>query len=188
MPFLPWFPESGSYIRYFDYAEGVRQVKFRRLLWSRAPLTYPRRMASVAAGSKGDALSFSEINPSKDKSHLYLAYLGVKPGLLYQIYHPFDILTLKWDETIRDINDDRTAFISYESSPYEYPTKAIGIEHDRYPGVKAINISERALHPEVIWVAALYLFKKHEDLSQDEICRLEQGTLRSHPWDFGGEL
>ena len=187
MSYTPWFPEPGSYIRYFDHT--TKAYKYRRLLWRRDPMKYPYRFGSVAAGSSGTAKNFDELNPSETAKHIYLAYLGVKPGFLFTLWHPYDIKNLKWDEDIKDIDEDLTANISYEESPYEFPTKAIGIEHDRYPGVTPNkNISGETKNPEIIWVAAIYLVKEHGDLSQDELTRLQTGQLRSYPWDFGGEL
>lgn len=184
--YLPWFPDPGSYIRYYDAT--AREVKYRKLTWRRDPLTYPRRLVSVTAGSKGDNLNFDEINPSQTKEHIYLAYFGVWPGFLYYLWHPYDVKNLKWDEDIQDINEDLTAVVTYESSPHEFPTKAIGIQHDRYPAVQAKNISGETKHPKVIWVACLYKVVEHEKLSDDELNRLQSGSLRSYPWDFGGEL
>jgi len=187
MSYTPWFPEPGSYIRYFDFDS--QEVKYRRLTWRRDPLTYPRRLAAVAAGSKSAAsIGFDELNPSEDKKHLYLAYLGVKPGFLYYLYHPVDIKNLKWDENIEDIDKDLVACITYESSPYEYPVKTIGIDHDRYPAIEAKNICGETKHPEVIWIASLYKVIEQKVMTQDELTRLRAGTIRSHPWDFGGEL
>jgi len=186
MSFRPWFPEPGTYIKYFDHI--TKGYRYRRLLWARDPMRYPWRFASVSAASKGTAKNFDEINPSETKKHIYLAYLGVKPGFLYYLWHPYDIKNLKWDEDIQDINEDLVACLTYESSPYEFPTMAIGIEHDRYPSVEPKNISGESKNPEVIWIASLYVVKEHNELSQDELNALAAGALRSHPWNFGGEL
>lgn len=187
MSYEPWFPEPGSYIRYFDHIN--KEYKYRRLLWRRGPMKYPFRYAAVAATSAATVKNFDEINPSADKRHIYLAYLGVKPGFLYCLWHPYDIKNLKWDEDITDIDENLVANISYEESPYEFPTKMIGIEHDRYPGVEPkVNVSGETKNPEVIWIASLYVIKEHSELSQDELSRLQNGVLRSYPMDFGGEL
>ena len=185
MSFTPWFPEPGSYIRYRS-PDGI--IKYRRLNWRRDPMVYPRRFPALTAGSKGDGINFDEINPSETKKHIYLAYLGVRPGFLYYLWHPYDIKTLKWDEDITDIEEDLTACITHESSPYEFPTKSIGIEHDRYPAVIPLNICGETKNPEVVWVAALYLTTEHEKLSSDELSKLQSGQQRSYPWDFGGEI
>ena len=107
------------------------------------------------------------------------------------MWHPYDVKSLKWDETSSDIliiDEDLTAVITYETSPYEYPTKAIGISRDRFPAIQAKNISDVALHPEVVFIAALYVVREHDELSEEELSRLQSGAIRSHPWDFGGEL
>jgi len=191
MSYAPWFPEPGSYIKYFD--EKSKEYKFRRLLWRRDPVRYPRRMPSVAASSvtavtKGDEIIFKDINPSETKRHIYLAYLGLCPGFLFNLYHPYNDLVNKWDERLVDISEDFGATLTYEDSPYEFPTKRIGIEHDRYPGLKALNILGRAAAPEIIWIASLYVVKEHAELSPDEVSKLQAGVLRSYPWDFGGVL
>ena len=189
MAYEPWFPEPGAYIRYIDYSEGVGQIKYRRLLWRRSPMRYPRRFASVPAASTGTGINFDELNPATvSKKHIYLAYLGVCPGFLFYLYHPYDIKNLKWDEGITQIDENLVAALNYELSPYEFPTKAIGIDEDRYPGITPRNISGGARIPAVMWTAALYKILEHEDLSIPELEKLESGSLRSHPWDFGGEL
>ncbi len=184
--YTPWFPNPGAYIRYFDFA--ARQYRYRKLLWRRDPLKYPKRLPSLAAGAKGDTVTFDEIEPSKDKKHIYLAYLGVSPGFMFYLWHPYDIKTLKWDEEINNINEDLCANIQYEQSPIEFPTKAIGIETARYPAVSAYNVSGETKTPEIIWIASLYIVKEHTDLTQEEISKLESGVIPSFPWDFGGEI
>mgnify|MGYP001617288321 CR=1 FL=1 len=187
MTFGPWFPEPGSYIRYFD--SDSKEYRYRRLLWRRDPLKYPFRFAAVAAGATGTSKDFDELNPSETKHHIYLAYLGLKPGCLFSLWHPYDIKNLKWDENIIDIDENLTAVLDYESSPYEYPTVSIGIAHDRYPAVEPkVNISGVTINPEVIWIASLYVVKEHNELSQDELLKLQNGSIRSYPWQFGGEL
>jgi len=187
MSFTPWFPEAGTYIRYFDFDR--KEYRYRRLLWRRDPFTYPYRFASVAAGAGASMKAFDELNPSETKKHIYLAYLGVKPGFLFRLWHPYDIRNLMWDEDVTTIDEDLTGCLTYESSPYEYPTKSMGIEHDRYPGVEPKkNISGEAKNPEVIFIGSVYVVREHHELSQDELARLQAGTLRSYPWEMGGEI
>lgn len=186
MPYTPWFPEPGSYIKYFDSEK--KEYRYRRLLWRRDPLKYPFRLPALTTGTKGNPIALGDINPSQSKKHIYLAYIGVKPGFLYYLWHPMDVKTMKWDETPDDINDDLQANLTYDESPYDYPTKAIGIEHDRYPSVQAKNVSGETKTPEIAVIAALYVVREHTDLTPDELARLEAGALRSYPWDFGGEL
>jgi len=183
---MPWFPDPGSYVKYYDVV--AKGYKYLRLMWSRKPYIYPYRLPRLDATIKGNTVVFDEINPSSDKKHRYLVYLGVKPGFLFYLWHPYDIKSLKWDEKIEDVEEDLVARISYEESPYEFPTKHIALEHDRYPALQAKNISGETKTPEIIWVGALYVVKEHSDLTPDEISRLENGTLRSYPWDFGFEL
>ncbi|MDP3732536.1 MAG: hypothetical protein Q8R31_05925 [Candidatus Omnitrophota bacterium] len=183
--YLPEFPQPGSYIKYWDFKDG--QYRYRRLLTRRVPLKYPRRLPQVAAAATGVDVVFDELNPSSDKRHVYMAYLGVSLGCLFQLWHPFDVKNLKWDEQIEDIDSDNTANIAYEQSPLEYPTKAIWIEHDRYPMVRALNRIGRTVTPEVMWIAALYKVKEHNELSPSELTDLASNRLASLPADFGGE-
>jgi len=186
MSFMPWYPDPGSYIRYYD--KDLQEIRYRKLTWKRDPLKYPRRLPAIAAGIKGDPLTFKEINPSDDKHHIYLAYLGVKPGFVFYLWHPFDVKNLKWDERISEVDEDTVANITWEESPYEFPTKIIGIQHDRYPAVQPKNIFGATKTPEVIWIVAMYKVIEHTQLSEDELARLKSGSLRSYPIDFGGEL
>ncbi len=186
MPYTPWFPEPGSYVRYLD--KDYRTIRFLRLLWRRYPYIYPVRMPALAAGAKGDTITFDEINPSDIKDHRYLLYLGVSPGFLYYLWHPYDIKSLKWDENITEISEDLVARITYEESPYDMPVKAIALEHDRYPAVQAKNVSGGTKTPAIIWIGALYKVITQERLTPDELTGLQTGRIRSYPWDFGGEL
>lgn len=184
--YMPWFPEPGSFIKSFDFES--KTYRYRKLLWQRDPMKYPRRMSSVAAGSKSDGVTFDELNPSSTKKHIYLAYLGVCPGFAAYLWHPYDVKNLKWDETIDDITEDLVANITYRESPLEFPTKMIGIERDRYPMVQMKNLSGETKTPEIIWVASLYVVKEHSEISADELSKLETGAIRAFPMDFGGEL
>lgn len=190
--FMPWFPEPGSYIRQYmgiNPENGMAIMRFRQLLWRRDPLVYPYRFASQAAGNKStNGVSFDELECSTYKKHIYLAYLGVCPGFLFYLWHPYDKKSLKWDEDIKTIDEDLTAGLTWRASPYEHPTKMIGIEGDKYPNVQPKNISGETKSAEIIWIAALYKVREHEDLTADEVNQLNNRQLRSFPIDFGGEL
>ena len=185
MPIIPKFPEPGTYCRFYDLTEKV--YKYLRLLEVEAPLKYPYRFASLSAGSKrSEAFVFDELNPSDAKKHRFCAYIGVKPGVKLFIWHPYDQKVLKWDEDIEDVSDDDVANIEYEESPYDAPQKSIWIEHDRYPGVLPKNVSNKAMCPEIIFIAAKYLVKEHRELSVETIGKLEEGVIPSIPITFGG--
>lgn len=186
MSYTPWFPEPGSYLKKFDVTS--KEYKFLRLLWSRDPFTYPFRFPSLAADTKSSSQDFEDLNPSEAKNHIYLAYLGVKQGFRYFLYHPIDIPHAKWDETPKAIDDDISKSFTSEQSPFDFPTKSIAIEHDRYPGLTALNISGVTNYPEVIWIASLYVVQPHEKLTKEEIDKLRNNQIRSYPWDFGGEI
>ena len=117
-----------------------------------------------------------------------MTYLGVKPGFNYYLWHPYDIKTLKWDESITEIDEDTVGNISYEESPYEAPTKILWIEHDRYPMVQAKNLTGKTANPEVIFIAMLYVVQEHEDIDSDTLAKLRAGAIESMPIWFGGEL
>lgn len=190
MPYLPWFPPPGSYIRSFDWEE--KRMRYRKLIWARDPLKYPYRFPALASGVKQTSpTTFKEIQPSRDKRHIYLAYLGVKPGCRFYLYHPVDVKNLKWDEQILIINEDLVANVTYEESPYEYPTKRIAIEYNRFPGVQPMNITERTLNPAIVWIAAQYYVQEDKGdgrIPDADIQRLEAGAIHSFPWDVGGEI
>ena len=87
MPFTPTrdLPKPEDYLRYFDAI--AKETKFIKLVDRRGPISYPYRMPAVAAGSKGDAITFDEINPSETKNHVYVAYLGLCKGFLFYLWH-----------------------------------------------------------------------------------------------------
>ena len=182
MSYTPVFPPSNQIISYFDYAK--KRDEYLQLISKRGPIKYPFRMAAVAAGVKGTNKNFDEINPSMTKEHVYLAYLGFKPGFLYYIWHQYDQKILKWDEDINDIDEDLVAS-DYETSPYESPALPLLILHDRYPGIQAKNVSGESKHPEVVFIATGYKYK----VITDERARYALGTgdMKSVEWEAGGE-
>lgn len=190
--YMPWFPEPGSYIRQLTGRAGDTALpvyRYRQLLWRRDPFKYPYRFAAQAAGNKStNGYSFEELEQSNRKRHICLAYLGVKPGFLYYLWHPYDVKNLKWDEDVTVIDSDLTAFIDHDSSPWRYPTKMIGIAGDGYPNVQPMNISGETKNAEVIWVGSVYIVREHNELTAEEIEKLESRQLKSYPIDFGGEL
>lgn len=190
MPLVPvsaGFPASGTYLRYMDSA--VKQYRFMRLMERQLPLLYPRRLGSVASGSTTSDVSLDELNPSKEKKHRYLVYMGVGPGARYYVWHPFDVKILKWDETpIEDVAPDLTAHLTYEESPLDAPTFPMWIEPDRYPLINAKNISDHTIVPEVFFLGCKYVVKLQEDLSQVELAELQQEKRPYLPISFGGEI
>ena len=186
MSFTPSFPEPGVYVRYWD--QTAKEFKFIRLMERSGPLKYPRRLPQLTAGSKGDTTTFDELNPSETKKHRYMAYVGVRPGFQYYLWHPYDVKLLKWDEDITDITEDDTANLTYEESPYEAPTKFIWIQRDRYPALQARNVSGKTGTPEVIFIAMLYIVLEDKDLDADTKAKLRAGQIPSIPISFGGEM
>ncbi len=190
MPLVPEsvvFPAPGTYVKYWDFTK--KTFQYLRLLQYEFPLRYPRRLGSVAVGGKTDTISFRDLNPSDDKNHRYLAYLGVRPGALYYVWHPFNYLTRKWDENPTVfIQDDLTGALTAEQSPIEAPTLGLWIEHDRYPAVQALNIMDRATVPEVLWIAAKYHVQLHSEIPAHTLLHLQTEAIPSMPISFGGEL
>lgn len=187
--YMPWFPEPGSYIRQFlgVDANGAANYKYRQLTMRRDPLKYPYRFTAQTAGDKStNGITFDELEPID--GHIYLAYLGVKPGFIFFLWHPSDQKNLTWDEDIEDIDEDLTAHISYRESPFEFPTKMIGIQGTNYPNVKPKNVCGETKQAEIIWIASLYRVREHSQLTAEEVDQLNKRQLRSYPVDFGGDL
>lgn len=179
-------PAPESYVRYWD--ADARETRYMRLLSRRGPLYYPKRYPAVAAGALGAEIVFSELNPSTAKRHIYLAYPGLSKGFLWNLWHPYSIKALAWDEDIRAIEEDLTAVLHYEDSPYEAPAYPVWIQHDRYPMLKPRNVSGESKNPAIMWVAYVYLRAPQEELTERELSNLRNGTLRSLWSDFGGEI
>jgi len=185
--YLPWFPEPGTYIRYWD--TDAKVTKFAFLLDRRMPYKYPIRLDQLAAATKStNGFTFRDLNPSDSKEHIYMAYLGVKPGFTYELWHPYNVKTLKWDERLQDIPEDSAAHIEYEDSPYEHPTKAIWISRDNYPNVRPKNMLGYTATPEIIWLAAKYVHTPHEKLAVGVISQLQSGMIPALRADFGGDI
>jgi len=185
MPMIPVdTPRSDTYLRYYDW--GAREWKFTKLLTRRGPIRYPFRLPEVEAEGKVDK-NFDELNPSENKKHLYVAYLGLPKGFLAYLWHPIDIKILKLDEgDITDI-DERLIALDYEASPYEAPSIPLIIFRDRYPNVELRNISGETKVPEVIWLVFTYKHIPHESLGERELFNLRTGVTPSRALEAGGE-
>ena len=181
-----YIPEPGTYIRYWH--QPTRAFLYMRLVEVDYPLRYPRRLTSIGVGGKTNPISFRDLNPSKEKKHRYLAYLGVRDGALYYVYHPSEIQKLKFDQKPLDIEDDQTGFITYKDSPYDAPRFHIWIEPDRYPAVQALNVTDKTMIPEILWTCAVYNVQEQSDLPSDVLSGLMAGQIPSMPISFGGEI
>lgn len=148
------------------------------------PLKYPYSFPSLASGSKSDDVTFDELDPDED--HVYQAFLGINPGIRVQVWHPFDIRILKWDERIEDIDEDATANLVHDESPYDDPEFSIWISHTRYPALRVENITPRSFIPRVRWVAAKFTFEAVID--PDLLDKLKRKKIPSEPVMFGGEF
>ena len=179
-------PQPDSYLR--KWSPTRRQTEFLRLTARRGPLVYPRRYPSVAPGALGAEIVYDELDPSVAKNHIYCAYLGLCKGFLFELWHPYDVKQLSWDEDISDIDEDLTAVLCYEDSPLETPTYPVWIQHNRYPMLRPRNISGETKNPELLWIAYVYGVIPQERLTERELSSLRNGTLRSHWIDCGGEI
>ncbi len=189
MPYLPStvsFPEPGTFVRYWD--KQAKQYKFQRLVDRRFPYVYPRRLQSVAPGSTSNLLQLREIDPAENTDHRYMAYIGVKGGHKVQVFHPFDVRLLQWDESITEIDLDQTAFIDYQSSPYEAPSFFIWVEPQKFPAFKAINVTNKTGSAEIIIMAAVYSIQGEDKIQPEILDALKQDKILSLPINYGGTL
>jgi len=192
MPILPEFREPGDFLRHFGpsvarpQADPEKKFRYIQLQERMAPLKYPYTFVSVAPGSKGDDITFAELQP--DNVHIYEAYLGVKPGVRIFIWHPYDSKILKWDEKIEEIAEDYTANITHEESPHEAPEYSIWIKRDSYPLLQPMNITwpGKSIKPEIIWLAAMFNFKEVTD--EELLDMLMKRKIPSTPISFGGAI
>jgi hypothetical protein len=178
------FPEPGTYLRY--YSATTREMEFLRLMEREAPLIYPRRLSATDPGGDTATLILDEVNPSRSKKHRYMAYIGVAPGALYTIYHPYSSKRLEWDISVVEIDKEQTAALRWEESPYEAATFFVWIEPDGHPAVQARNLLDVSSHPAVLVTAAKYAVKEMSDLSPEEKKALLQGVISCIPVSFGG--
>lgn len=192
MPIMPEFRAPGDYLRHFGPSvarpqrDPDKRTRYIQLQERMAPLKYPYTFSSVATGAKSDDVVFDELQP--DNIHIYEAYLGVKPGARIFTWHPYDEKILKWDEAIEDIEEDHTANITHEESPYEAPEYSIWIKRDGYPSLKAMNIAwpGKSIRPEIIWLAAVFKFEEITD--KELLDMLKKRKIPSTPISFGGKI
>lgn len=169
------FLSPGFYVRWWDIDK--KKFTFLKLLEREAPLKYPYTFAALTAGSTSTETFFNELDPSK--RHIYQIFLGVRPGVKVYIWSPYDEKRLKWDEDISDIEEDETATVEYEDSPYEDPQFQLWVIRDRYPGLKIKNIINRTLYPQIIFIGAKF---NYEEVTDTEILdKLKRGVIKSTP-------
>lgn len=188
MPMLPpsvSFPEPDTYTKYWDV--DLRGWRYLHLVERDAPLYYPRRISSVAPGSKTGLITFDELDPSETKHHVYNLYLGVYPNTLVHLWHPYNVKQLTFDERISQIDENLAATLDYKSSPHDAPRKSVWVTFERYPGVEVRNIGPLTAVMRVLWVGAKYRVLYDEEISSDEKNRLADGTIPSLPITVGGE-
>lgn len=192
MPYLPSFPEPGEYLRYWDVQN--KGTQYLELIAVEGPLVYPVRFPSISAGASGSLQTLGDLEPDRRLSHRYCAYIGVRPGLLVRLYHPYTTPQNQFDKKPEDINFDLTRVLSYQNSPAEKPTKFIWIAPGAYPGFEFINVMERTITPEISIVVAKFRVKEEEPIEKvntiapETLERLRRGTIPSLPVSFGGPI
>lgn len=191
MAFLPVavaFPEPGQYCRYRDYSK--KETRYLYLDERSFPLRFPRRIPSTAPGATSPTVLLMELDPDKTKKHRYMAYIGVRPGALYQLWHPADVQQFVWDnaQLTSGLERDPTVSFTYQESPYESPSLFIWIEPNRTPAIRGINTMQFTTALEIIIIAAKYVVREQDDLDPTIIARLREGSIPSIPISFGGEI
>ena len=179
------FPESDTYVKYWNYAQ--RNWQYLHLIERDLPLVYDKRIALVAPGSKSSLSIFDELDPSEDKHHVYKFYLGVYPETWVYLWHPYDVKQLMFDERVSQINDNAVAVIRYEESPADAPTKGIWVIHERYPGIEVRNVGRRTFTVGVRWLGAKYRVEFDDEISASAKNDLNEGKIPSLPIAIGGE-
>lgn len=180
-------PEAGTYLRYWNQRD--KQWSFLQLVDQEGPIVYPRRMSSLAVAARSTSVvTFRDLNPSADKAHRYLLFLGVSPGFLYRVFQPFDTQRLMTDVRPQDVNIDVTGNLTYQESPYDAPRYSMWVEPDRFPAIDALNIQDVSGVPA--WIAMTYKFKVlvQGELSSELIGQLQSGQIASKPVNFGNEV
>ena len=112
MPLLPptqAFPESATYVKYWDAA--LRSYNYMHLVERDLPLLYPNRISSQAPGAKTALITYNELGPSEAKHHVYKFLIGVYPESLVYVWRPYNNKSLMFDERIVNINQDLTAVL-----------------------------------------------------------------------------
>lgn len=199
----PPFEEPGHYIRYFGknvtdpVSDPDLKTRYIRLLDREKTLRYPFKMGTVvtAIDVRTGETTFSDLEPST--RHLYQAFLGVQPGAFFEVSHPQDERTLKWDVNVSAIPEGVTAVITYKESPYEAPVFSIWIPPGRsqYPKLNAlVRMQEliaggKSIIPAGIWLSSRFSFTHVEASKEADIYdMLTKFKIPSTPVTFGGSL
>lgn len=198
MAYLPpsvTFPIPGEFLRYYDMS--AKRTKVLQLADVRAPLVYPIRLGSVAPGATTGLTLLQDLNPSRQLSHRYMAFIGVRPGAYYRLKHPADFEQYQFDSRPQFQTFDMTRRISYMESPYDRPTVSIWIEPDRTPAVEAINCLSRNSSPEIMVIVAKYRVleepgtpgvDKANMMAPSTVDDVISGRIPSYPVYFGGDV
>ncbi|ODS41517.1 MAG: hypothetical protein A7315_05955 [Candidatus Altiarchaeales archaeon WOR_SM1_79] len=168
---------EGQYVSWWD--NDRKDFVFRRLLQKEGPLTYPRTFTALTTDTKSDLVIFDELDP--DEKHIYQLLLGVSPGVYYYVWHPYDEKMLKWDEAgdITDIDEDQTAVLEYEDTPYNDPQFEVWVIPDKYPALQVKRIQHEKVIPRVVFKG--FKFNYEEVTDPTVLDNLKKGRVPSHP-------
>lgn len=180
------FPEPGEFVRFWDNTD--KRYIFRKLIERNMPLVYPRRLGSVAPGVTTNIRIFPDLEPSKTKQHIYKAYLGVKPGFMYYLNHPFSWQLLDFDVAVADIATGFARALTYEEAPYDAPAVELWTDRDKYPAITATNITNKTIVAEVVFILAKYSYLKEDEFPADILDALKNSRYPSTYINFGGEI
>ena len=174
---LSRFKKPGSYIRFF-HAKREKTVYYY-LIDREGPKIYPYTFAELAAGVKQTTpTNIKEINPSE--AHIAQTLIGFYPGAKFFIWHQKDTKILTWDEEIKNIAEDDTAFVDHTMSPIDDPAFSLWLEHDKYPGFQPKNTFQRqATFPKIEIHAMVFTFLEVTDAN--ELDKLHKRIIRSEP-------
>ena len=183
---LNFFPPD-SFIRHFDAQD--RLVKYTHLVEAEGPIFYPRRFAALAVGSEATSpTTFTDLRPSKDNNHIYMAFLGLYPGIRYKVYHPFDNRQLLLDETPDDVSEDLVSNLTYADSPNDAPAISIMISEQYYPAFRPRNVGIATIHPKIDITMVKYRVEFDDAIAADIKSSLMAGRIAAAVVTFGGRI
>ncbi|MEW6624554.1 MAG: hypothetical protein AB1420_15770 [Bacillota bacterium] len=179
------FITRGYYFRIWD--EEAKKWDYYYVSEIEKPLIYTYTFPSTAAKTKATVHNFEDLNPHKDVvdnnkviyRYFHQCFIGVAPEGYYYIWHPYTEKMLKWHEKIEDIDEDETAYIDYERSPFDNPEFELWVTRDRYFGIEPKNMATEAKKPKVRILAAEIKAEKIYD--EALLAKLEKKEIPSIP-------
>lgn len=178
------YAEADSYVRYYDESE--RSWQYIHLIEKAEPLTYHRRLGSVAPGAILDLTILQELEALEDRHHVYQFMLGVYPDSSVEIWQPQDTRQLAFDRRIENIDVNTTRVITHGQSPYYAPSHCVWVREGFYPGVAVRNLGPTTTVMETIFVGSKFRVEFHDAIPADVMGGLVSGQIASMPITFGG--